>query len=109
MSKYLKYIFLCFLLTSCATSREISKNDFSVKSEMKDVTIPRQNTIAFTPQFEKISPIHTQYINLIVKDADFKDVYYTIAKVAGLNLVIDSNLESITQKPKTQNIQPQAN
>lgn len=104
MSKYLKYIILCFLLTSCATNARIAKNDFSIKSEMQSVTIPKQNTIAFTPQFEKVSPIQTQYINLIVKDADFKDVYYTIAKVAGLNLVIDSNLESITQKPKTQSL-----
>ncbi len=104
MLKYLKYLVLCFILASCATSREIAKNDFSIESEMHGVTAPKQNTIVFAPQFEKVSPIQTQYISLIVKDADFKDVYYTIAKVAGLNLVIDSNLESITQKPKTQNL-----
>ncbi|MGC8791677.1 MAG: type II secretion system protein GspD [Desulfurella sp.] len=109
MLKYLKYILLCFLVTSCATSREIAKNDFSIKSETQEAVAPAPNKITFKPQFESVSPINTQYINLIVKDADFKDVYYTIAKVAGLNLVIDSNLESITQKPKTQNIQPQAN
>jgi MSHA biogenesis protein MshL len=101
MSKYLKYILLCFLVTSCATSREIAKNDFSIKSETQNVTSPLPNKIIFKPQFESVSPVNTQYINLVVKDADFKDVYYTIAKVAGLNLVIDSNLESITQKPKT--------
>jgi len=101
MSKYLKYIFLCFLLTSCATSNEIAKNDFSIKSETQSASAPQPNIVSYEPQFEKVSPANTQYINLIVKDADFKDVYYTIAKVAGLNLVIDSNLESITQKPKT--------
>jgi MSHA biogenesis protein MshL len=101
MSKYLKYIFLCFLLTSCATSNEIAKNDFSIKSETQSVSAPQPNIVSYEPQFEKVSPANTQYINLIVKDADFKDVYYTIAKVVGLNLVIDSNLESITQKPKT--------
>jgi MSHA biogenesis protein MshL len=101
MSKYLKYIFLCFLLTSCATSNEIAKNDFSIKSETQSASAPQPNIVSYEPQFEKVSPANTQYINLIVKDADFRDVYYTIAKVAGLNLVIDSNLESITQKPKT--------
>jgi MSHA biogenesis protein MshL len=105
MSKYLKYIFLCFLLSSCATSKEIAKNDFSIKSEMQNVSMPQPNVVSYEPQFEKVSPVNTQYINLIVKDADFKDVYYTIAKVAGLNLVIDSNLESITQKPKTPEMQ----
>ncbi|MGE4547475.1 MAG: hypothetical protein AB7E28_06855, partial [Desulfurella sp.] len=104
MSKYLKYIFLCFLLTSCATSNEIAKNDFSIKSETQNVSAPQPNIVSYEPQFEKVSPVNTQYINLIVKDADFKDVYYTIAKVAGLNLVIDSNLESITQKPKTSEV-----
>ncbi|OSS42113.1 General secretion pathway protein D [Desulfurella amilsii] len=105
MSKYLKYMFLCFLLSSCATSKEIAKNDFSIKSETQNASVPQQNVVSYEPQFETVSPANTQYISLIVKDADFKDVYYTIAKVAGLNLVIDSNLESITQKPKTPNMQ----
>ncbi len=99
MLKYLKYLVLCFILASCATSQEIAKNDFSIKSETQNVVEPQKNTINFEPQFETLSPINTQYINLIVKDANFKDVYYTIAKVAGLNVVIDSNLESISEKP----------
>ncbi len=99
MLKYLKYVVLCFVLASCATSQEIAKNDFSIKSETQNVVEPQKNTIHYEPQFENLSPINTQYINLIVKDANFKDVYYTIGKVAGLNVVIDSNLESISEKP----------
>ncbi|MCD6281836.1 MAG: pilus (MSHA type) biogenesis protein MshL [Deltaproteobacteria bacterium] len=105
MSRLTNYIvcMLCImLLFSCATTKRIEKEQFTMKQEMAKVTpIKPRELPKIKPAPKKPSPLEGKTITITAKDSDFRDVLNAIAHVAGLNLVIDSRLRSAVKTNET--------
>ena len=113
----LSLAFLTLQITSCTSSmyaRKVQPDD-AVEADSKmaeEFIVPEQAgkppKIEFLPASEGLSPLETRSISITARNTPLRDVLYTIAESASLNLVIEKGVDPetpITITLKNMNIQ----
>lgn len=94
--KFLSFLLIFSLLLSCASKNikneiQIPKIDTTKSQEQaQQVSVPKQD---FRVENPPINPLELRRISINVRATPLKDVLYVIAKDAGLNLILDKNVD----------------
>ncbi|MBI5050799.1 MAG: pilus (MSHA type) biogenesis protein MshL [Nitrospirae bacterium] len=88
-------VFCILFLFSCATTQTAkekepgNKSDFIGKETTVETKTPELKTPEFVPAEEDITPVQTKVVSVSARNTPLRDVLYTIAETASLNLVME--------------------
>jgi len=95
-------LFLAIFLTSCASTNRKKINDSGnnfdfperqIALTQENLAEKRNEKLTIEPAFINLSPLDIQKISISVKDQNYKELLYYIAKEAHINLIIQPNIE----------------
>ena len=75
--------------------KEITKNN-----QIKDKTVKKEINLDLQPRFKNISPLDTKKITINVKNEDYENIIFYIAKEANINLIIDNEVKDFLKGEK---------
>ena len=89
----LSSVFCLLFLFSCATTqtakKPANKSDLIEKETPVETKAPELKTPEFVPAEEDITPVQTKVVSVSARNTPLRDVLYTIAETASLNLVME--------------------
>ncbi len=111
LTRILPYLCIFLFLGGCSTDKLIKKEGAAIDKETSQVTplVPRELPKTKPPVVEeKPDPFAGKVITLTANSASFADIFFAIAEIAGLDLVIDSRLVSRDPSMTGQTLQASA-